>query len=285
MNRICRRLAIAAVAVVAFASAAAAGALDEIKDRGSIRVAIANEIPYGYLTLDGGAAGIAPDVASKVLAAMGIHEIEWVVAPFGSLIPGLKAGRFDMVAASQNILPERCQQVAFSKPNSSYGEGLLVKAGNPHDIHGYDDIKKNPDLKLAIVSGADQLDIAHGVGVPDSQIVVISNNADALSTVAAGRAAAYAGTELTVARLAGKSERVEAAKPFRDPEIDGKPVRSYGAFAFRPGDKDLLAAFNEHLAAFHETPEYAKILAHYGLSPKSIEAAQKADTADLCAGK
>ena len=187
------------------------------------------------------------------------------------------------MAASQNILPARCQQVAFSKPNSSYGEGLLVKAGNPKDIHGYDDIEKDPSLTLAIVSGADQLDIAHDLGIPDSRIVVIPNNADALSTIAAGRADAYAATELTVARLADKSEAVEAATPFADPVVKGKPVRSYGAFAFRPEDKELLAAFNRKLAAFQKTPDYVRILSHYGLSRHSIDAARAADTAELCA--
>ena len=130
MTRVCRLLAIAALGVAAWAVAVPAGArsLQEIEDSGSIRIATANEIPYGYVTPDGKAAGIAPEVAAKVLAAMGIETVEWVVTPFGSLIPGLKAPRFDMGAASQNIVHARCQQVAISKRNSSHGEGLLVKA-------------------------------------------------------------------------------------------------------------------------------------------------------------
>ena len=70
---------------------------------------------------------------------------------------------------------------------------------------------------------------------------------------------------------------------FADPVVKGKPVRSYGAFAFRPEDKELLAAFNRKLAAFQKTPDYVRILAHYGLSRHSIDAARAADTAELCA--
>lgn len=287
------RARLMALAAIAFGLAAsvlpgvtqAADKLEQIKQQGYIRGATANEVPYGYMDENGKAAGIGPDVAAQVLKTMGINDTEWVVTPFGSLIPGLKANRFDFVAAEQNILPERCKQVQFTTPDSSYGEGLLVKAGNPKNLHSYEDVKKNPSIKMAIVTGADQLDFAHAMGIPDSQLVMIPNNADALSTVQTGRADAYAATELTVARLAAHSSAVAAAEPFTDPIVNGKSVRSYGAFSFRPQDKDLFNTFNEKLVAFKKTPAYKAILAHYGLSKESVEAAENANTAALCAGK
>ncbi len=280
-----RRAAMTIFALGLLGGAAHAATLAQIKRQGYIRAATANEVPYGYMDENGDAKGIGPDVATAVLKSMGIGTIEWVVTPFGSLIPGLKANRFDLVAAEQNILPDRCKQVRFTEPNSSYGEGLLVKAGNSKNLHSYEDIKKDPSLKVAIVTGADQLDFLHALGVPDSQIVLIPNNADALSTIETGRADAYAATELTVARLAAHSKDVGVAEPFNDPVINGKPVRSYGGFAFRPQDQDLFKAFNTALIAFKKTPDYKKILTSYGLSEKSVEAAQAKTTAELCAGK
>ncbi|HSU04639.1 MAG TPA: ectoine/hydroxyectoine ABC transporter substrate-binding protein EhuB [Acetobacteraceae bacterium] len=280
-----RRAAVAAVALALIGSAHAAGKLEQTKKQGYIRAATANEIPYGYMDESGKAAGIGPDVAVAVVKSLGIPEIEWVVTPFGSLIPGLKANRFDFVAAEQNILPDRCKQVEFTEPNSSYGEGLLVKAGNPKGLHSYEDIKKDTSLKVAIVSGADQLDFLHALGVPDSQMVMIPNNADALSTIETGRADAYAATELTVARLAAHSKDVAAAQPFKDPVVNGKPIRSYGGFSFRKQDADLYKAFNAALIAFKKTPDYKKILTSYGLSEQSVEAAQTKTMAELCAGK
>jgi polar amino acid transport system substrate-binding protein len=216
---------------------------------------------------------------------MGVKDVDWTVTPFGSLIPGLKAKRYDFVAAEMNILPDRCKQVDFTEPNSSYGEGLLVKKGNPKKIHSYEDFKKNPSLKMAIVSGADQLDFAHAVGIPDSQLVMIQANADAPSTVETGRADAYAATELTVAKLAKGQSGLEQAQPFTDPVVKGKSVRSYGGFDFRPEDKELYEAFNKALVEFKKTDEYAKILTSYGLSQESVDAARKAKMNDLCAGK
>ena len=135
------------------------------------------------------------------------------------------------------------------------------------------------------MSGADQLDFFHGLGIPDSQIVMIQANADALSTIQTGRADAYAATELTVAKLVQGGTNVEQAAPFTDPVIEGKSVRSYGGFDFRPEDKDLYKAFNTALADFKKTDDYKKILMSYGLSAESVEAARTKKTEDLCAGK
>lgn len=264
---------------------ASAQSLEQIRSSGTIRVATANEIPYGWVDENGEAQGIAPDVAEAVLAQMGIDNVEWTVTDFGSLIPGLKAGRFDMAAASQAILPARCQQVLYSVPNSSYGEGFLVAAGNPKGITSYDDFVNDSSLKLGIVSGADQLDFAHALGISENQLVVISSNTDALSAVETGRIDAYAATGLTVARLAEGSDKVEAADPFEDPVIDGKPVRSWGGFTFNLDAEELRDAFNEALTAFQETDGWREILMSYGLSERDVEAVRDYTTEELCSAE
>jgi polar amino acid transport system substrate-binding protein len=114
---------------------------------------------------------------------------------------------------------------------------------------------------------------------------MIQANADALSTIQTGRADAYAATELTVAKLLQGGPSVEQAAPFTDPVIEGKSVRSYGGFDFRPDDKDLYKAFNTALIAFKKTDDYKKILMSYGLSAESVDAARSKSTEDLCAGK
>lgn len=276
---------LSAAAFVALTVPSQAVTVDDLKSAGFVRGATANEVPYGYMDASGAAKGIGPDVAAAIFKKLGIEEVDWTVTPFGSLIPGLKAKRFEFVAAEQNILPDRCKQVQFSVANSSYGEGLLVPKGNPKKIHSYEDIKKDPSLKVAIVSGADQIDFLHGMGIDESQIIMIQGNADAPSTVQAGRADAYAATELTVANLVANSPELEQAHPFVDPIVDGKAARSFGAFSFRPEDKDFFEAFNKELIEFKKTDDYAKILTGYGLSEESVEAARNADTASLCDAK
>lgn len=273
--------ALIALSALMLASFTLAQTLEEFQSGETFTIATANEIPYGWIE-NGDAKGIAPDVAEVVLANLGIENVEWVVTEFGSLIPGLKAGRFDMVAASQAVLPQRCQQVDFSIVGSSYGEGLLVQAGNPQDIHGYEAFVENSDLQLGIVSGADQLEFAQAMGIPGGQLVAIQSNADALSAVATGRIDAYAGTSLTVAGLAKESDKVEVAAPFNDPIIDGQPVRSWGAFTF-PSESDALRiAYNAALKQFQQTDEWREIQMGHGLSEADVAGVFMKTTEGLC---
>ncbi|HBQ33137.1 MAG TPA: ectoine/hydroxyectoine ABC transporter substrate-binding protein EhuB, partial [Ochrobactrum anthropi] len=67
--------------------------------------------------------------------------------------------------------------------------------------------------------------------------------------------------------------------------VDGKSARSFGAFSFRPEDKEFYDAFNKELIEFKKTDDYKKILMTYGLSEESVEAARTVDTASLCNAK
>lgn len=273
--------AIAAVMTAGVASQASAVNLQEIKDRGHVRIAVANEIPYGYMDLDGKAKGVGPDVAKHIMEQLGINEIKWVTTNFGSLIPGLQANRFDMVAAEMAILPQRCKQVLFSEPDSSYGEGLLVAKGNPDNIHTFEEFAKS-DKKIAIMAGADQLEMLQAMGVPGDRMVTLSNNADAISTVSTGRASAYAATSLTVSELASKSDKVEAATEFKDPIVNGEPVRSWGGFTFAQDSTDFRDAVNAELAKFKKTEGWTKTMSHYGFSVADAEESFTKTTEQLC---
>lgn len=278
---------IAAISLAAMATTTAgAVTLQEIKDRGYIRIAVANEIPYGFTDPSGEAKGAGPDVAKVVVEKLGIppENIQWVVTSFSSLIPGLQANRFDMTAAEMAIRPERCQKVDYSAPNSTYGEGLLVKKGNPAGLHAYTDFKEG-DKKVAVMAGADQLQMMQALGVPEGNIVTIASNADAISTVSTGRADAYAATGLTASELAQKSDAVQLVEQFEDPVIDGKEARSWGGFNFNKDSADLRDAFNKELEAFKKTDEWKQILAGYGFTPADIEHSTTKTTEELCSGE
>jgi polar amino acid transport system substrate-binding protein len=276
---------LAAIAATAMASTAVSAAtLEELQESGTIRIAVANEIPYGYIDPNGEALGAGPDVAKHIVEQLGIENIEWVTAEFSGLIPGLQADRFDMVAAEMAILPARCEQVIYSEPNTSYGEGLLVAAGNPQDVHAYSDFAEG-DKTVAIMAGADQLEMLQALGVPEENMVTISSNADAISTVATGRADAYAATGLTASELAGQSDQVEVAGDFVDPVIDGEEVRSWGGFTFAQGSESLRDAVNEVLVEFKETDEWRNILTGYGFTEADVEGSFARTTEELCSAE
>ncbi len=273
----------AGVATLAVTTAAQAASLEEIRESGTIRIAVANEIPYGYIDpVTGEAKGAGPDVAKHIVEVLGIENIEWVTVDFSSLIPGLQADRFDMVAAEMAIIPTRCASVIYSEPNTSYGEGLLVAAGNPKGISAYSDFAENPDLRVAIMAGANQLDMMQALGVNENQLVTLSSNADAISTVATARADAYAATGLTASELAGQSNQVEIVSGFTDPVIDGEPQRSWGGFVFAQDSEDLRDAVNEVLAEYKQTDEWEQTVAGYGFTDVDISRSFDRSTEELC---
>lgn len=275
-------LGTATVLALGLNTAANSADLAEIQKNGTIRVAVANEIPYGYMDLDGEAKGAGPETLKHIVKQLGIDNIEWTTTNFGSLIPGLQADRFDVVAAEMAILPQRCEKVSYSNPNSSYGEGLLVAEGNPKDIHDFESFATSGN-KVAIMAGADQLEFLQALGVPDDAMVTISSNSDAISTVASGRADAYAATSLTVGELAAKGKgKVEAAHDFVDPVVDGEVVRSWGGFAMSQESPELLKAINDELAKFKKTDEWKKILTDNGFSEEDVSESFTLTAEQLC---
>jgi polar amino acid transport system substrate-binding protein len=260
-----------------------ADSLDRARSEGTIRVGFANEPPYAYLESSSGRlTGEAPEIARAVLKEIGVAEVEGVLTEFGSLIPGLNAGRFDVIAAGMYILPERCKEIAFSNPTYSVGAAFIVAQGNPKRLHGYADVARHSSARLGVVAGAVERSYARATGIPDERVVVFPDAPSALEGVAAGRVDAFAGTSLTVNSLLARADSpaLERAAPFEDPVIEGKPVRGYGAFGFRKDDRKLITAFNEALARHVGTPSHLQTVKPFGFT--AAELPGKATAAALC---
>jgi len=257
------RLAVVAASAAPLSlKALAASTLERARQDGFIRVGFANEAPFGFATPEGKLTGEAPEVAKAVLKAIGIPQVDGVLTEFGSLIPGLKAKRFDIIAAGMFITPKRCAEIAFSDPSYGIGQAMLVKAGNPKKIVDYGSIVANKDLKLAVMAGAVEAGYAKDAGVPQAQLVVLPDQSSLLAAVQAGRADAAALTALSIGNMAKKGEGVESTKPFG--EVAGKSVKGHGGFGFRKEDKALYTAFNDQLKKFIGTPEHIALVEPFG---------------------
>lgn len=246
--------------------------LQKVKKQGYVTVGFANEKPYAYATPDGKLTGEAVEVARAVLKKIGINEMNGVLTDFGSLIPGLKANRFDMITAGMYITPPRAQQVAFANPEYSIGETIAVKKGNPLNLHSYDDIKKNPKLKIGVMGGAAEYDYLIKAGVAKDQIQIAPDNPSLLAALQAGRADAITmtGPSLQTMLDTSKPTDIERVMDFRQPVIDGKSVRSYGATVFRPEDKEFHDQFNKGLKELKDSGELLKILSKFNFTKEEL---------------
>lgn len=241
--------------------------LERVQRTGEIRIGYANEAPFAYTQPDGKVTGESPEIAKAVFERMGIRKVDAVLTEWGALIPGLQAGRFDVIAAGMYVTPERMQQVLFTDPHYQIPDTLLVANGNPEKLHSYADIAGNDQLKLAIMSGTAQHAYAREAGVKDSQILQVPNTVAQLQAVATRRADAAVGTQLTMKDLAEKGRnRVEAIADFKD---DPAHI-GYGALAFRKDDQELRDAVNAALKEWLGSEEHLQTVAPFGFDRSNL---------------
>lgn len=267
-----------ALAGLAACAISLADTLERTRATGTIRVGFANEAPYAYLDAAGQLTGESPTVFRHVMKALGVGTVEGVLTEWGSLIPGLKAGRFDAIVASMYITPKRCRQILFANPTYGVGESLIVRTGNPTSVLGYEDIVKQ-GAAVAVIAGTAEQAHARLAGVARSRTLVVPDFAAGVAAVKSGRAAALAITELTAKDLAGKDNGIESTTPFIF-EHAGKRYRGEGAFGFRQDDKRLRDAVNVELARYLGSEAHLAAIRPFGFDRGNLPLGS---AAELCA--
>jgi polar amino acid transport system substrate-binding protein len=254
--------------------------LDRIKREGVVRVGITDQQPWAYKKPDGSLAGVSVEVARAVFASIGVQKLEPVIMDWGSMVPGLKANRLDVVIAGMFIRPSRCKQVAFSNPDYMAFDTLVVPKGNPKNVHSFDDVRKDPSITVAAIQGGASAMTAKEAGVPDRQVQVLPGYTEMFAALKAGRVSAVSIDTVSAGQfLAADPEHIERAEPFKILVFDGVPAMSYGADVFRPEDEDLRELYNKFLAKFVGSPSQLALFKKYGLGandvpPRGVTAAQ-----------
>jgi polar amino acid transport system substrate-binding protein len=270
--------AILAAFVASGSSVANENKLEELKAQGFARVAIANEPPFTAVGADGKVSGAAPDVARVIFQKLGVPEIVASISEYGAMIPGLQAGRHDVVTAGLFMKPERCAAVAYSEPVLCDAEAFLLKKGNPKGFQSFADIAKDPTGTIGAPGGGTEEKLALEAGVPRERVIVVPDGQSGLKMLQDGRIDVYSLPVLSINDLASKANdpNLEVVAP-----VQGAPVYCDGA-AFRKGDEALRDAYDVELAKMKESGEFAKIIEPYGFS---AAAAMSTSREKLCAAQ
>ncbi len=248
----------ASAALALSAAAAVAGPLQERIDAGeTIRIGFANEVPWAYPGEGNAPLGFVNAHVLGVLSEMGHDNIEPVVTDWGGLIPGLKAGRFDIITGGMYILKERCENVAFSDPMAKVGDILIVPAGNEKGLHNMDDIAA-AGATLVTGAGYNSIKVAREAGVEN--IMEVPGPTEILAAVRANRADAGAVTYFTGANLVAGLDDVELSDAAKQP-VDGA---NWVGIGFRDADTDFRDAFNAAQAEYLGSEAMLASVAEYG---------------------
>lgn len=247
--------------------------LDRGRGQGYLKVAIFNEPPYTKLEVDGTVTGAEPDVLRAVLNRLDIDDIEGVRIEYDAMIPALKSGQVDVIAAGLFMKQSRCSEVAYTEPVIVSTESFAVPPGNPKNVTTIQDVLDKPALKVAVLPGGFEEGILIGANVPAKQRVIVRDNVTGVEALEAGRADAFLLPTLSLQGLAKENDSFVVTDP-----VDDAPVTGSGA-AFEQSQTDDVAEYNEVLQEFKKSDEFAEIMDKWGFD---AEAALDATTAELC---
>ena len=165
-----------------------ADVLEDILDRRTIRVGVAEFVPWTIKTKTGELIGFEVDIARKIASDMGVEPI-LTVYDFEKLIPALQQGEIDIIAGGMAITPRRALQVNFSQPLANSGVSIATNTEKTKNVSA---LRHLNDERIVIAVVADTL--AHSVTrtfFPQANIKVYPTSEAAVNEILENRAHAY----------------------------------------------------------------------------------------------
>ncbi|MBU2961242.1 transporter substrate-binding domain-containing protein [Citreicella sp. C3M06] len=220
-----RKHLFAAAALCASAVMAHADALDDVMAAGVMKVGTETAFaPFDFIDA-GTHTGLNMDVFTEIGKDMGV-EIEWITLDWTGVLPGLEAGRFDVVAGPATITAERMKRYRFSSPIAEATVALLACAKcdieTPEDIAG---------KAIGGATGTAQLaqlqEFAATLDTPPTSISEYVSFNESYADIASGRIEAVANSLPNIAFVASQRPEVfKVVKPaFGTPTYFGYPGR------------------------------------------------------------
>jgi polar amino acid transport system substrate-binding protein len=250
----------AAATAAATAAPAVQSAIDRIKAKGGLYVAMYSSPPLSFL--DAGAwKGANADFTrecAKDKLGLTPEQIFPIVLPFAAFIPGLQSKRFDVVAGL-TINPQRLQAGIATQHIHTWGARPVFRKGDPlvNQVKSWTDMAK-AGTELALSSGSNEIAEAHKRNIP---IRTYATPDLYVADLKAGRIRMILFGDLGLPALLAANPDLEAVK---DP-FDYEGIGSGSAFFFNPDDKALRDAFNDCINTMKGSGKVAEVLKTHGI--------------------
>lgn len=164
-------------------------AINQIKERGKLRVAVfSDKPPFGFVDANGKNQGydvyLAKRLAKDLLGDE--NKVEFVLVEAASRIEVLEADKVDITLANFTVTPERKEKVDFANPYMKVALGIVSPEGAP--ITNVDQLKG----KKLIVNKGTTAETYFTKNYPDIELLKYDQNTEAFQALKDGRGAALA---------------------------------------------------------------------------------------------
>jgi len=238
------------------ASAQSSGLLDRIKRAGVVKMAVPKTPPWSEIKQDGSLGGIAPEIIQRAMQGLGVTKFEAIPSTYAELIPGMMAGRWDVIGACLSFSKARCAAVKFSSPICF---GYLAVAYRANEMSNpplsmADAAKRG--LKIATNAGGFQLPALRRL-TTDDKLLLFNDTASTVDAVATKRADVAIDSFYGM-RQVKTAEKISFTSALTDTGFDKSGP------AFRNTDLDLYEAFDAEVRKLKVSGFVEEINKKYG---------------------
>ena len=237
--------------------------LSKVKAAGVINIGLPNDPPASIINPDGSVTGEGPEVVRMIMKKLGVAQIKGTVGTFAEMVPGLQAGRWDMIGGVISMTKARCAVVQYSDPFQFNGiEIAWFPDAVPQAPTSIGDVGKR-GLTVGFNAGSAYLALAKGLGVADDKALQFPDTAALLEALKTKRVQVIlsdtGSLNLTAAQV--------AKYPYQ--HLDYPPDGPFlaGAVAFRKTDTTMYNAFEKELKAMKASGEFDRVGAQFQFPP------------------
>lgn len=213
--------------------------IEEIQDRGTIKVGLGLFEPWSLCNDDGELVGFEIDVAKKLAADIGV-EVEFARTNWSYIISSLIAEDFDAIISGMTILPSRNLRINFTSSYNLTGVYLVANTAQTMDLETLGDFN-SADVTIGARRGSSAIP-AIGNVFPNAMIELYDTGNELLDAVVAGdvhAAAAFATTRNSWVEANPDTLHLPSEEAFASEAL---------AMGVRKGDLDTLNFLNGWIA-------------------------------------
>ncbi|PLY00320.1 MAG: amino acid ABC transporter substrate-binding protein [Desulfuromonas sp.] len=142
MRKMAAFFTVVLVALSVCITPAFADTLDEVKERGTLRVGMEpGYMPFELTNQKGEIIGFDVDMAKRMAKALGV-KLELVSTAWDGIIPSLITKKFDVIMSGMTITEERAKTVDFANPYIIIGQTALIRKDLASEVTSWKDLNE-----------------------------------------------------------------------------------------------------------------------------------------------